>query len=147
MPKWISNKCPFCKTWNHAVLSRWGIILIAKKNMCKVDVGRSLQNKFHLKKLKVETFFGVTCPHWPCTCFFWPLKWFSSGSRRHDFRFCKRGLITYLLGHSFSGNLFYINLLNTHPPPMTILIGCPAEFKAADWSEVPKLKIFWSESA
>ena len=98
------------KSW---FLSRWGIILIAKKNMCKVNVGMSLQNKFQPLTFKGETYFEVTYTHRPCTCFFWLLKWFPSGSRSMISGFAKGALITYLLGHSFSGNLCYITLILT----------------------------------
>ena len=37
--------------------------------MCKVDVGRSLQNKFQPLTFKGETYFEVTYPHRPYTCF------------------------------------------------------------------------------
>ena len=45
-----------------------------KKSMSKVDVGRSLQNKFQPLTFKGETYFEVTYPHRPCTCFFLAMK-------------------------------------------------------------------------
>ena len=105
---------PLLQNLKSCFLSRWGIILIAKKNMCKVDVGRSLQNKFQPLTFKGETYFEVTYPHRPCTCFFWLLKWFPSSSRQHDFRFLKGALITYLLRHCFSGNQILYNLALNH---------------------------------
>ena len=63
----------------------------------------------------------MTCPHRPCTCFFWLLKWFPSGLRSMISGFAKGALITYLLGHSFSVNLYYITLENLSKPAQFVL--------------------------
>ena len=79
--------------------------------MCKVDVGKSLQNKFQPLTFKGETYFEVTYPHRPCTCFFGYQNDSPAAQDSMISGFAKGALIIYLHGHSFSGNLYYITLI------------------------------------